>query len=496
MNRYRAVGLLELDEAGYVRSGIGLARARSRSALGLALEDGVHGPLQGLLALPAGVLGDLGASTFFWESTALLVVTSLAAFVAARHLAGVAAGVAAAVFVACADGLVDFSRTAHTVMPATACAAVALAALVRSDGLTRRSWSIAFGAAAGAMVLGRSMTVAFVPALAAMAGAWAWRRTPGRVAVRNGLLALAAALVVAAWWWVFRWSAVLSWLTGDGLTGFGIAGQLPRPLVPVVQAATIPLRIGIAAHVGVVAWLVLRRRTPTAPQTRSMPVWPIWAAVGIGLVALMPSSVVGTAFSFPLIPWSVVAAVVGVKRSLADGRWRVWFGVVGMVAVVAAANRTVVGLEGNAGWCPSSSPVPQLAAGEKRWTCDIGRGRDWRSAVDAVADDLLALPERDLMMVTARDWLVNANSVSVSAALRHPDADPLVLVDPPADGVEGALADVVAVVVVEDRQPVEYGLETATPDEVRSAAIARGFDLCASVELPDGRMAEVFARRC
>src|SRR5262249_22525421 len=103
-------------------------------------------------------------------------------------------------------------------LPTAAFLACAVYAVLRSDGMRRRRWAIAAGAALGLMLLSRTMAVAFVPGVyaAALLAMLARERTAlGSRFLNLGLLTLTGA-AVAATWYVKTLQPVLDYLTGFG----------------------------------------------------------------------------------------------------------------------------------------------------------------------------------------------------------------------------------------------------------------------------------------
>ena len=91
-----------------------------------------------------------------------LTVLAIAVYGIGERLAGPRLGAFAAVVTATLPGAFLFSREYVFAMPTAAMLAFAVYSLLRSDGLRRRRWAIACGAALGLMLLSRSMSIAFV----------------------------------------------------------------------------------------------------------------------------------------------------------------------------------------------------------------------------------------------------------------------------------------------------------------------------------------------
>ena len=100
-----------------------------------------------------GVFGSLLVMPLFFAG--LVAAT----FALARQLVSDSWAVVAALAVAAMPAVTDYTRLFHFALPATAFMTAALWALVRSDGLRRVGWAVAFGLFVALMLLSRTMTV-------------------------------------------------------------------------------------------------------------------------------------------------------------------------------------------------------------------------------------------------------------------------------------------------------------------------------------------------
>ena len=126
-----------------------------------------------------GVFGSLLVMPLFFAG--LVAAT----FALARQLVSDSWAVVAALVVAALPAVTDYTRLFHFALPATACMTAALWALMRSDGLRRARWAVAFGLFVALTLLSRTMTVAYAPGLALAAGTQflvGARRSPRQVA--------------------------------------------------------------------------------------------------------------------------------------------------------------------------------------------------------------------------------------------------------------------------------------------------------------------------
>lgn len=166
---YRRALPLDVDEAGYLGFAFDDLRGL-RGGLGILFDTVVgqrqFGPLVPLTAAP--LLGVFGENTqvAMAVQVVFLAVLTFASYGLGARLAGRGAGVVSACVVLLAPGVLDFSRTFHFVIAPTALLALAVWALVASDGLARRGLVVTAGIAVGLLLLARTYAVAFLPGLA------------------------------------------------------------------------------------------------------------------------------------------------------------------------------------------------------------------------------------------------------------------------------------------------------------------------------------------
>ena len=381
-----------------------------------------------------------------------------------------------------------------------------MAALVAGRGLERARWVLVAGVAAGCMTLSRSMTIGFLPALAVAAGGWAYsRRTPVRTLFRNGALAAVGALGIAAWWWIIRWADVSDYLFGGGSAD---TVQMHNPILK-SRAHVLELfrYLGFAAPIlGLLVYLVLRfwvvprddaATAPVDDRSVRLPVWPMWAAVATGIVALSFTGAFGVGFVLPLAPWAVAAGVVLVARTLDARRWRIWAAVVVVGAIVPAVLIPGPGLHARLAWCGSDVAKDQCEVK------DNATGVKWREAVAAVADRMWVVYEATggdpKVALNTRDFLVNGNTIGLALELRYSTGIDFTKFfnggGSKAEELEQAIRGAGLVVSVDDYRPgdIIFGTDQPAPKTVVAAARAAGFVRCDVVDLPDGRKATILA---
>ena len=204
LSRYRSGGPLDIDESGYL--GIASADASAfqhHGPLGLVTEFVNQHYEAPFVPLSAGIL-ELLVSRTTSVGFAILplasVVAVLATYGVARRFVSPPWSAVAAILSGCIPEMLAYSRFFEFTVPATAVMMLAVWALLRSDGLSRRGWSIGVGVLVGLLTLTRTMTIAFVPGLfvAAVLQVAVHRRPGARV---NLVIASVAAALTALTWY-------------------------------------------------------------------------------------------------------------------------------------------------------------------------------------------------------------------------------------------------------------------------------------------------------
>lgn len=268
-----------------------------------------RGVFGGLLVLPLFFAGLVGA-----------------AFALARQLVSDSWAVVAAVAVAAIPAVTDYARLFHFALPAAACLTAALWALVRSDGLRRVGWALAFGVFVGLTLLARTMTVAYMPGLALAAGMQFLVGTADvRARLRNLAIAAAAAGLVAGPWYIRNARSVYDVLVGsgygEGATPFGRHypilswGYWTKELRLDLSYMGLPLASALLLCFGVaLVYSVARHRRLTTPRrplsARSAGVLALLLVVLEGYLVLTSSRNEGTGFPLPWLPALVILGVI------------------------------------------------------------------------------------------------------------------------------------------------------------------------------------------
>lgn len=537
----RADFRMQIDEAAYFGDAVGATERVTAKDPGEVMsyyfaEDHQTAPLLSVLSVPLLIDGRMnlrwGLLGLVAVSTALLAVT----YLVARRVVGDPWSLLAVAIVGCTPGIVDYGRTFHLALLATATFTAALWALLATERFTRPWAALGWGALVGLTLLSRTMMVALVPGLV-LAGLIA-AVGPGAGRARRRAAAwfgagLAAAAVVAVPWWAANWSAVSGYLTGYGYGGDGSSyGPRYSPLDPLYYLR-IPYRIALELYeplaILVLVGLVLaagrslglgRQLGLRAFTRRGIDRGHLLVAVVVvsGAVALMSSRNRGTGFVLPLIPAVVVLAVWGIARlRLPAVRWAL----TGLVALVLLADVAM-----KSPWVPALAEVRQASPVTSEPPLPITDGRSLldayleptpypanadvapviEQALDRV-DELAAGGPRPFLGVQAGDYLLNPASVDVARAVRfdetvvwpvspdHPGTagDPVSRADQ-RDLLEGEVPDGMAQFLLTiDLEPEPASLPTSVDTAgLEQAASDLGFVVVDRYQLPSGLEARLW----
>lgn len=334
LHRFRFGFVTEWDESGYISIALqnteALRSGGPFSLVSTAIEQGVQAPLVPLSAVPFNVVFGDGVDASLLVEPAFFALLVGATYGVARQLVEPWWAVLAALAVATAPAVADYTRIFHFSVPAAALFTSALWALLKSEGLSRRGWAIGCGLLLGLMVLARSMTIAFLPGFG-LAAVLPLALSPAgrRQRALNFVLLCACGGALAALWYGPNLFSV-----GDYLLNFGYGaessayGAAHSPLSiaywtreagGLVDENYLPLCAVLAA--GLLAAAVsfgLRRRGRPRPAWDEAKGWlagstALTLVVVIeGYVALTSSRNQGTAFALPWLPTLVVLAVAAV----------------------------------------------------------------------------------------------------------------------------------------------------------------------------------------
>ncbi len=327
---------LQIDEAGYLsiaeNDRIGFQSNGIHGWVETVLNQAPFAPLVPAMTSPLLVINQSTMQGFVVLAFFLVLLT-IAVYGIGERLAGPRYGALAAIVVASMPGVANFSRTYVFALPAAALIASAVFAVLRAERLQRSGWAIAAGAAIGAMLLARTMTVAFVPGiLVAAVVPLACRPDSG---LRRGLLNLGllciAAFAVAAPWYLHNLDAVVEYLTefgyGERSAEYGTSHSILSwdwwtDVFSRIAATDLFLLLAVLVVVGLSVVLVAAVRRIADAEHR----WPalrdllasdasvVAIVAASAYVALSSSRNVGLGFTLPVSVLLVPLAVLALRR--------------------------------------------------------------------------------------------------------------------------------------------------------------------------------------
>lgn len=428
VSRNRFSGAFDVDESGYLATALRFERALvdgGPKLLGGAVLDSTSGPLVPLMSIPLVLLGGREATVAQALQPLLHVVTAVAvagitARLASRWTALIAGVVALALPTAIAQ-----DRSYQYALGASAFLCLAVWALVASDRCRRTLPMVAFGACVGAMLLSRTMTIGFAPAIAV---ATLVVMEPGRRSARTIAGAFASAFAVAGIWWLQGWDGIMGYLQRSGYSDFSrywgeasFADRFPdrwhHLLVDVRRPFLLLCALTLATVVVALArWLATGHRLVDWPGARRE-ILALWVVVIGGYAALFSTANAGTWFDTPL-QFVAIAAVASLAGTIGEaaGSWRAsrWVPAAGAVAIACLTWSAAV---------PDSAGRDQYALDRTRWGLFYD-GVDRIHAGNIDADPRLGSIDRKVRQQAAAEWRrANLAVVEVLARYRGPDGD-------------------------------------------------------------------------
>jgi hypothetical protein len=481
---YRRGQPLDIDEAGYI--GMALVDYQALVGHGLAgWASVVFGP--GMQAPLTSASSSLVFYLFGPHLVAGFAVPLVAAaccipatYALGKTLGSPRIGLAASVLVASCPLIVNYSRSFHFSMPATALFTVTLLALARSNRFERVGWAALFGVALGSLPLARTMTIAFVPGIVAGAVVYAVVLPAAR---GRRLLVLAASLVLAALtaatWLGTNGAVVLQYLTsfgygarsaeyGTAASRFGLDAW-HETLLAFVREVFLPHALLIAAGavaMVVVAWREARATSASAFFMRAMrsPLLPLLVAVTEAFLALTSSPNKGGAFFAPIVPAMLVATVWAFSRLRGQLDLRSWPVVVfALVAILATAPSLDVRSPLAVMWGVRMPLLGGVPVADARGTIQAyesfhgygaahaeephplepvspAEGRAWIDLEATTAETIAQSKGPNAGMALGfRHYLYNVNTVRLTQLVKGPSAAPVYQIEPALTGesVEG-----------------------------------------------------------
>lgn len=321
---HRHRGAYDPDEAGYIAAALRMERNLSSFDLvGFAVSVGGtgNGVVVPLVSVPLLMIGPRDPRMAMMAQPLLLVVTAVAVAGIARRLAGPRAAVAAGLLCGVLPMMSTAAMSYWYGLGSAACLAVAVWALLTSDRCANR-WIWAYGLALGAMLLARTMTLGYLPALVVAGLVVAGR---DRTRLWRLTRAVALGLAVAAPWYLVNLRTTFEYLFSYGYgpraARFGSGGPLERASFRfgrIEEALGHPTTILLYTAAAAVAVLGARRALRDAPFDRMRSGLAVAAAFVVGLLALVSTSNNGVWFELPIVGL-VVALLVAIIAS--GPRW-------------------------------------------------------------------------------------------------------------------------------------------------------------------------------
>jgi hypothetical protein len=337
---YRHGQPFNIDEAGYLSQSLmdyhGLIHGGAYGFVSSIEAYGIQAPitsaLAALLYLGFGPHPTVGF---------LVPILAGAGVIAATYQIGCsigsrAVGLLAALLVASCPAIINYTRVFQFSLPAAFMTAMALLAILKSDGFKRTYWGLACGIFCGLMPLSRTMTLAFVPGVACAAILFTITRVGG---MRRRLLTLACAgalaLATTALWLAPNYAPVFQYLIefgyGDHAAEYGTKASL-FSLSEWQQRAQIlewyiylPYFLTLCAGGVAGLWVVARRVAKEGFARAShaflkSPATVLLVFVTEANIALATSSNAGDGFLIPIIPIEITLAVWAIWKIADQGR--------------------------------------------------------------------------------------------------------------------------------------------------------------------------------
>jgi hypothetical protein len=439
---HRLLGALDPDESGYIATAFQYHRIVMSDPLALprAIGGTGTGPLIPLLSVPLLWFGPNDPRTVLLVQPILMGVTAIATAGIARRLAGSGAALVSGVVFLTLPTVVFASQTYWLGLGAACFMALGIWALVASERLTNR-WAYAFGACTGAMLLCRTMTLGFLPAMVVAGAIAAGRDKRSLIGLAK---ALAVAFVVAFPWWFAARHAIFDYLFSYGYGKraglFGDGGPRQRFFKRIdavelgVGATWVWARIVLAASAAATAWRWWR-----TSRFRGRPPWPtearaalaIGAAVVLGLAALTSTSNNGVWFELPIIALLVPLVVAGGARAPWPVQGLALVPVAGLAALQLGCSLWLIapGPEGLPG-INTVHRVAQYEYGFEQYDVRFGpmqrthlrqAAKEWWALDRTVERELRRLAPDGLTVFTfsGNFEMFNSNTVQLAAELRN-----------------------------------------------------------------------------
>jgi Dolichyl-phosphate-mannose-protein mannosyltransferase len=538
---YRHGYPLNIDESGYTTIGLidylGLQNGGLHGWWEAVQNQAPSAPLLPAITSLAQLL-DSGILAGFMVLIGFAILLVFASYGIGERLAGPRLGALVALAVATSAGLFTYTREYTFALPAAAFLSCAIYALLRSDGLRGRWWSIACGACLGLMLLSRTMTIAFVPGVLLAAVLVSLMRVRGALVVRLlnlGLLVATGAAVAATWYWK-NLNPVLDYLTSYGYGSQSQYYGAEHALISWGRVESVAIRMiitdllapmAVLLFIGLIAaGVVLVRRLLAAEDRRGeltrilgsdSVIVLIVFAVGFG--ALMSSRNGGNGFTFPLamlLPALAVLALRGARRTLVVPI-AVLVAAIGLLNVFASTDLSEeISKRKNVvlppfGGVPWVDGTPNAVSGMREEVpgpaTHFGESEKGWQKLDAQLADLLLKPiapgkTQPIVGMAARHRVMNTNSITLAAILNHHVGVPFVqLAAEPADTVANYVNEIrhspagELTALITTSSAVEDFPPVVSQPKAEAAAQQIGFKVIRRMTMPDGRQLRVWVKR-
>jgi 4-amino-4-deoxy-L-arabinose transferase-like glycosyltransferase len=483
IGNYRSNRVLDIDEAGYL--GIAISNYRALTAAGLpgwfqsVQAPSIQAPMTTALAsllfsitrpsVAVGIAvpllaGALSVASTYWLTSCVLPAQS---------------ALLAAALVASCPVILNYSRSFHFAMPATAMMTLALVCMLRSRKFSSPIWASLFGICLGLLPLARTMAISFLPGMVVGAAVLVVSKR-GALLRRLGLLCwsfMVAALTAASWLFFngrYVFAYLFSFGYGSRASEYGVKQSILgidawlTQLQVLLDYIYLPHALVLVA--GMLSAVILATRSirqqgfaGAVNQLAKSTALPLVLILVESLVVLTSSQNKGSAFIAPIVPLSIVLSVWFIYRLLPSGQPRAAAGVGGCAICLTAA----IPLS-NASWSLAYPHVAQLPI--LGWPIRVTDGRGtiqlyeqamlavtqeknkalvysqsqplsdsqekaYISLIDNISHELSENSFRkNGIAFGARHYLVNVNSLRFSALLRGKDLPPLLQVEPVTTG--------------------------------------------------------------
>ncbi|HEX6781951.1 MAG TPA: glycosyltransferase family 39 protein [Solirubrobacterales bacterium] len=534
---YRHGYPMDVDENGYTMIGIidflGFESGGLSGWWEAVQNQTPNAPLLPALTSVAMIVVKPGILQGFGVLIAFAVLLTLVTYGIGERLAGPRLGALAALAVGTSQGVFVFTREYIFALPTAAFLACAFYALLRSEGMRRRGWAVACGAAVGLMLLSRTMAVAFIPGLVAAAVltiALRHRQELGRCAINFGLAILSAILVAATWYWN-NLDPVMDYLTefgyGSQAKNFGESSstvswdRFKSVAEKIIQGdLLVPMSLLVVAGLSALAVAAVQRlraaedRRAEALRLLGSGPMSLFIVAGTGFAALMSSQNGGNGFTFPvavLLPTLAVVALTRYRRAVLP----VTAAVIAVAAVNLLANSNVSdGIsEPRLVEVPAFGELPWIsgephAVGNVRQQAEGPRTRFTSEDAEYVAVDTemaeLLLSEiapegvPRLVAFASRNRVVSTNSIGLAGVVNFREGIPFTQLLAEPDSVAHYERQIVGpelgrptVVVTTSTEEGDFE-PLVTQAKVETALRNLRFSLVRQVEMPDGRRLRVW----